>query len=317
MHVLIIGGTRFIGRFIVEKLIEHGHRVSIFHRGRTEPESQAMLEHFHGERRALPEWRDRFRAAGIDAVIDMIAMNSGDARIIRDTFTGFVRKALVVSSADVYKAWEGVLTGKCLTPVPLREDSALRDNFFPYKGKFPGGDTYDKILVEREFIEYSNGGDLPANIVRLPMVYGPHDPQKRTAPHDELAFKSLLKLGPVREWNWLIHRAYVGNIAESAVKVLETGAPGEIYNLADSTVVTMGQWIEAIGHFFGVVWDYTGPVIDDPESGVEGSIPDLQHVILDCSKVVRDCGYREIVTPEEGLNLTLEWRKKDLLTSSK
>ena len=33
MHVLIIGGTRFVGRHIVEELLAQGHRVSVLNRG--------------------------------------------------------------------------------------------------------------------------------------------------------------------------------------------------------------------------------------------------------------------------------------------
>lgn len=37
MRVLLIGGTRFIGPFVVGRLVDLGHEVTIFHRGQTEP----------------------------------------------------------------------------------------------------------------------------------------------------------------------------------------------------------------------------------------------------------------------------------------
>ena len=33
MNVLVIGGTRFIGRAIVEELLQRGHTVTVYHRG--------------------------------------------------------------------------------------------------------------------------------------------------------------------------------------------------------------------------------------------------------------------------------------------
>lgn len=36
MRVLVIGGTRFIGPPVVKSLVEHGHEVTVFHRGETE-----------------------------------------------------------------------------------------------------------------------------------------------------------------------------------------------------------------------------------------------------------------------------------------
>ena len=59
---------------------------------------------------------------------------------------------------------------------PLTESSALRERLYPYRGRrIPGvydfnWDDYDKILVERAVL---NNNDLPATVLRLPMVYGP------------------------------------------------------------------------------------------------------------------------------------------------
>ena len=35
MRLLIIGGTRFVGRHIAESALERGHEVTVFHRGQT------------------------------------------------------------------------------------------------------------------------------------------------------------------------------------------------------------------------------------------------------------------------------------------
>jgi 2'-hydroxyisoflavone reductase len=35
MHILVVGGTRFIGRHVVDQALAAGHRVTVFHRGRS------------------------------------------------------------------------------------------------------------------------------------------------------------------------------------------------------------------------------------------------------------------------------------------
>ncbi len=82
MHVLIIGGTQFIGKCIVRKLLERGHTVTIFTRGRARPEFWDQAEHIIGDRR--DEQRFQAQLAGrwfdavIDTVIDTIAYDDDD-----------------------------------------------------------------------------------------------------------------------------------------------------------------------------------------------------------------------------------------------
>ncbi len=50
MRILLIGGTRFIGRHVVESALSSGHEVTIFHRGRTGADLFPDAEHRLGDR---------------------------------------------------------------------------------------------------------------------------------------------------------------------------------------------------------------------------------------------------------------------------
>ena len=50
MKLLVIGGTHFVGRAMVEDAVERGHDVTVFHRGPAEPEGFPAVEHLHGDR---------------------------------------------------------------------------------------------------------------------------------------------------------------------------------------------------------------------------------------------------------------------------
>jgi nucleoside-diphosphate-sugar epimerase len=98
-----------------------------------------------------------------------------DARLLADAFRGIARRVVVLSSGDVYRAY-GLLRGTeegAPEPTPLKEDSPLRSKLYPYRGGASGPfdpEKYEKILAEREI---SRHPDLPATILRLPVVYGP------------------------------------------------------------------------------------------------------------------------------------------------
>ena len=53
MKVLVLGGTSFIGRRIVERLTARGDEVAVFHRGLTEPEGLVPVRHVHADRHEM------------------------------------------------------------------------------------------------------------------------------------------------------------------------------------------------------------------------------------------------------------------------
>ena len=182
MRILVIGGTNFIGPPLVRRLVDLGHEVAVFHRGQTQADLPTGVEHVVGDRHDLRMDADEFRRFGPEVVVDMIAFTEADALGLVETFRGLARRSVVVSSADVYRAYGrfiGTEEGP-VEPTPLTEESPLRETLFPYRSQAQGpGDfffTYDKIPVERVV---TSEPELPGTVVRLPMVHGPGDPYRR------------------------------------------------------------------------------------------------------------------------------------------
>ena len=50
MHVLVLGGTRFLGRHLVAALLARGHAVTLFNRGRSAPGLFHGVAELRGER---------------------------------------------------------------------------------------------------------------------------------------------------------------------------------------------------------------------------------------------------------------------------
>jgi len=62
MKVLVIGGTRFFGKLIVENLLSEGFDVSIFTRGNIKPRFSRPVRHVKGDRRDYPSFISKVEA---------------------------------------------------------------------------------------------------------------------------------------------------------------------------------------------------------------------------------------------------------------
>ena len=136
MRVVILGGTEFIGRRITEDLVARGDDVTVVHRGMTEPEHWVDCRHLHADRKDFAGLSARVRALRPDAVIDTCAGSAADAAAVLPHLPD--ASLVVLSSMDVYRAFELLNAGQEGEPVPLTEDSAVRLGRYPYRGQLPG-----------------------------------------------------------------------------------------------------------------------------------------------------------------------------------
>jgi 2'-hydroxyisoflavone reductase len=102
MRILILGGTGFLGRHIVEAAIAAGHEPTLFNRGRTDPKAFAQWESLRGDRSvSLAALRGR----SWDAVIDTCGTQPADVAaslaLLRDNVQGYV----YISSVMAYRDW--------------------------------------------------------------------------------------------------------------------------------------------------------------------------------------------------------------------
>src|SRR5262245_19484956 len=238
MRVLVIGGTNFIGPPLVRRLVGLGHEVAIFHRGRTQADLPPGVEHILGDRHDRRAHAAEFRRFGPEVVVDMIAFTEADALGLVRTFRGLARRTVVLSSADVYRAYGrflGLEDGPA-EPTPLTEESPLRQVLFPYRGQSKGPDdflySYDKIPVEKVVLAEP---DLPGTVLRLPMVHGPGDSYHRLSPYlkrmDDGRPAIVLDEAMAR---WKCPRGYVEDVAAAiALAVVNERAAGRTYNVAE------------------------------------------------------------------------------------
>ncbi|MBV8278833.1 MAG: NAD-dependent epimerase/dehydratase family protein [Verrucomicrobia bacterium] len=321
MRVLIIGGTRFIGRHIASTLIRTGHSVCLFHRGSTPLEGLDGVSEILGEKENLPSYRERFRDFHPEVIIDCIGYTETDGRRLIETFAGWIPRLIFLSSCDVYRA-HAVLHRATDDPVqatPLTEESPLRTNVYPYRKYASGPEDwrydYDKIPVERMLLAQPG---LNTTVFRLPAVHGPWDYQLRVWEH-------LRKMEPGRKVillpeafsNWFWGRGYVENIAAAIGHFLsKKPASSGVFNLSDPVALSQKEWVEQIAAFAG----WTGEIMIVPDE----QLPDplrppynfVQNWTIDASRFREMAGFSQPFTLEESLERTIAWHRAHQLTIS-
>jgi nucleoside-diphosphate-sugar epimerase len=275
MRVLVLGGTKFIGRALVEELHRRGHDMLIVHRGAHEPDGWLDVQHLHRDRGSLSV--SDVSSFAPDVVVDTSAMTHRDAELAVNAVRDDVR-FVVLSSMDVYEAYGNLLAGRSGEPVPLAEDAPVRSSRYPYRGRYAGMEDYEKLDVEDIYRARR------AVVCRLPAVFGPHDEQRR----EDFILRRVVAGRtqiPFGAGNWLWSRLHVHDAAVALAAVVEhRQIEDEILNIGPASTLTVRQWAKAIL----LAASSTSSMVPVPDTALPGdlwlSASIGQHILADSSK---------------------------------
>ena len=186
MKLLVLGGTKFLGRAAVETALARGHEVTLFNRGETNPELFPEAEKLRGDRE-----HDLSALEGRtwDAIIDPSGYVPHVVRASAEALADSTGHYLFISSVSVYADFSR----------PSDEDSPLEE----LAGDMPADRLLEdfsnygglKVLCERAVAE-----TLPDRhvLVRPGLIVGPHDPTGRFTywPHRIARGGEVLVPGP-------------------------------------------------------------------------------------------------------------------------
>ena len=292
MHCLIIGGTKFIGPRVVRILHDRGWDVTVVHRGRHSTSLPDEVCEITDPDFGIPVTRipKEIQSMAPDVVLLMVAMGQRDAHAAMQAFDGHARRVVAVSSGDVYRAYGRFVKSEPgpVESMPLREDSALRDQLYPYRDDVTAQDTleywYEKILMERAVMSCET---LPGTILRLPKVYGPDGNRDLTT---VFGFRSHPK------WRWT--HGHVDNVALAiALAVVDTRSEGQIFNVGEQNTPTVADRLSYL------------PWIDVDEADTSDKNMS-QDIVYDTTKIREQLAYQEVIDERTGMaNVAREWQK--------
>ena len=163
MKLLVLGGTKFLGRHIIDSALAEGHEVTTFTRGQTNPDLFPDVEQLRGDRdgdlSALEErtW---------DGVVDTSGYVPRIVRMSVELLRDDVQRYVFVSSISAYRDFSGPIDES--TPVAELDDPDTEEIM----------ESYGALKAACERVVEEVFGDRSAR-VRAGLIVGPHDPTDR------------------------------------------------------------------------------------------------------------------------------------------
>jgi nucleoside-diphosphate-sugar epimerase len=298
MRVLLIGGTKFIGRRITEDLIARGDDVTVVHRGQTEPDGLSGCRHLHADRADFASLAGEVKTIAPDAVVDTRALSRADVDAVLAHLPD--ARLVVLSSVDVYRAFELQDSPVSEVPLPIDEESPVRRGRYPYRGQMPGFDDYEKLDVEPPYLARG------AAVLRLGFIYGEHDGQRR----EEFILRRV-RAGrrriPVGTGNWLLSRCYVGDVASAVLAAIdEEAARGQIFNVTEPVSGTIADWVRQILAAAGHDAEMVTVQNRDLPADLDLTATQAQHLLFDSHKARELLGWRP-AGAEAGVAASVRW----------
>jgi nucleoside-diphosphate-sugar epimerase len=246
MHIVIIGGTGHVGTYLVPRLVEAGHSLTVITRGQRKPYSPhgvwnsvrlILLDRAAEEKAGT--FGSKIRALQPDAVIDMICFTEESARHLVDALRGQVQYFLHCSTVWVHGY---------TTQIPVSEDAPRR----------PIGDYgIRKAAIEAYLVGEARRSGFPAACILPGHIVGPGwvplnptgnfnpDVYARLGRGDEVALPN--------QGTDIVHHVHADDVAQLFVKVIThwNTALGESFHAVSPAALTLHGYAEAVAGWFG------------------------------------------------------------------
>jgi 2'-hydroxyisoflavone reductase len=236
MRILVIGGSSFVGRHIVQAALDSGHDVTLFNRGRTDPGAFPSAEHLTGDRNSDLSALD---GRDWDATVDVCAYVPRQVRTLLETLGARSGHYTFVSTISVYGD-VGVEEGFDESGAPLLEP-AWDDELVMEK--------YGELKVACEQVARELAGDRLL-VIRPGYVIGPHDPTHRfTYWVERVADGRSPMAGPTAEQP--LQAVDGRDLAAFIVKQVEKGTVDTFHVTAPEPAPTFATWLATIADGVG------------------------------------------------------------------
>jgi 2'-hydroxyisoflavone reductase len=231
MHLLILGGTVFLGKHLASAALARGHRVTLFNRGKHNPDLFPEAEKLRGDR-TQPSDLDVLKGRKFDAAIDTCGYVPRIVRHSAEILADTVERYCFISSVSVYKDFKTPDQDES-APVDTLEDTAIEE---------VTGETYGPL---KALCETAVETALPSRTlnIRPGLIVGPDDPTDRFAywPHRIAQGGEVLAPGKP---DMLTQFIDVRDLAEWNLHLLEQGKTG-VYNATGPEYpLTFGSMLE-------------------------------------------------------------------------
>lgn len=315
MKILVAGGAGFVGSYVVRRLVEKGHSITVvdnFSRGSEANLPGQCVVWKCGVRELRPPdlmgydaiWDFAARVYGVrhlyDNPADLLVDNvETTIALLRSATMASIKSYVYISSSCVYDH-PAVQVPHC------EDDVGLCDTSYGWSKLF------GEVLVRYHAEQYG----LDTRIARLFNVYGPRDSLQ--SPHvipdfilkalaivrqETIEFPLIGTGSQTRDFTW------VEDAADGIIAVAERGHPGEPYNVGTGREVSIFTLANLVCSLFGLT------VAPNQRTAcglpyfvtMEAPEQDIQLRCADVEKIKQDTGWEAQVPLEDGLHRVKDW----------
>jgi nucleoside-diphosphate-sugar epimerase len=235
----VIGGTQFMGREIVARLVQRGHSVAVLHR-RAHHDLGPEVDNIQADRADLDRVGAVLRSERFDAVFDLAYdMEKGttaeQVEAVARACADNLRRYVFMSSIAAYGPGLG-----------HREDAELAPD------DIPNPYAQQKAGAERRLLRMHAESGFPVTTFRPPFVHGPRQPLYR----EQFFWDRLLDGRPIilpEQGETPSAWAFVSDVAEACVRALEVPeAAGEAFNIGHTEPTSQRDVVELLASVAGI-----------------------------------------------------------------
>ena len=312
-EILVTGAGGFIGSHLIEVLAKRNFQVRAFVRYNSRNNCGWLEQSEYKNRIAIiagdiRDYDSVYKALeGCDTVFHLAALIGipysydsplayiktnieGCYNILQASRELTLKNILITSTSETYG------TAQC---IPI-------DEKHPMVGQSPY--SASKIAADQLAISYHRSFNLPIKIVRPFNTYGPRQSARAIIP--TIIIQILSGAKKIKLGNLLPKRdlTYVKDTVNGFIEIMKTDKFfGEIINIGMNQEISIGDLVEKICNIMGEKIEI---ILDEKRVRPKGS--EVERLLCDNSKIIKNTNWRSKYKLEEGLLETIEWFKKHI-----
>ena len=308
MKVLVVGGSRFLGLNIVQRLSARGDEVIVANRGQTETELPAGVQHLQVDLTQPGALADAVKDMTSDAAVHMIAMSAPRAEVVLEALEGKMGHYVQCGSVGVYAP---------LHCVPADESHPTNPRQIGPDSEYVG--FSHKLAADQVAERLCADWNVPLTILRPSAIIGAGDvPIDLWGARNPKCFQRIIDgevISLPNDGRALIQFGHVGDLADAFVLALDQPDRPGIYNITSDYAITLNYYTQILGEYLE-----REPVIEyvpmeqliamHAESGKlnESGLRFLcEHMCYTITKARETLGFDPQYTAEKAVAESVEW----------
>ena len=299
MKILIIGGTRFLGKYLTEALLKGNQEITLLNRGtlRNNFPCYEDVEWLICDRHDEEKFKSTLKNRKFDIIIDTCAYTLDEVELVVNIFRDKIEKYIFCSSTTIAQNKE--YNERLVLPIKNRR-------LFPIVSQ--NQYAFNKSLIEEYLVEQFDQTGFPFVSLRPSEINGPGEVR-------EWYYIDRIKQGRQRilipgHGENLVQPGYIDDIIQGfLLAIVKDNAIGECYNITGEEIISLNDYLKLIAE----TMEEKVRIVNMPYKIFKDLVKTnysfpysyKSSFIVDISKIKNELGYQPEVSIKDGIRKTL------------